>query len=99
MSWLQKRKDRNQIPPVESDGGNSSSYLNSSSPSDPYSSRSATASPSINSYVDTRDRYQRNQPIDTYSRGQGNLDNDRRELFSGVNPEKANSGRFKFDGP
>jgi len=101
MSWFQKRKDRNQIPPVEADGGNSSTYLNSSSPSVPYSSRSATASPSINSYADadTRDRYQRNQPIDTYSRGQGNLDNDRRELLSGHNPEKANSDRFKFDGP
>jgi len=100
MSWFQKRKDRNYIPPVGPDGGNSSSHLNSSSPSDPYSGGSATSSPSINSYAaDTRDRYHRNQPIDTYSRGQGNVDNDRRELFSGVNPEKANSNRFKYDGP
>jgi hypothetical protein len=99
MSWFQKRKDRNQIPPVEEDVGNSSTYLNPSSTSDPYSSRSATASPSISSSTVTRDPYQRNQPIDTYSRGQGNLDSDRRELFSGYNPEKANSGRFKFDGP
>lgn len=98
MSWFQKRKDRTQIPPVE-EGGNSPSYLNSSSPGDSYSGRSATASPSINSYADTRDRFQRNQPIDTYSRGQGNIDDDRRELFSGHNPEKANSSRFKYDGP
>jgi len=100
MSWFQKRKDRNQIPPVEPAGGNSSSHLNSSSPSDPYSGKSATSSPSINSYAaDTRDRYQRNQPIDPYSRGQGNVDSDRSELFSGYNPEKANPDRFKFDGP
>ena|SRR6266850_1109273 len=99
MSWLQKRKDKNLIPPVSSDASSSRTYLNSSEPSDPYSSRSATATPSTDSYADTRGRYQRNNPVDVYSRGQGNLDSDRNELFSGYNPENAQTGRFKYDGP
>jgi hypothetical protein len=99
MSWLQKRKDRNLIPPVSSDANSSRTYLNSSEPSDPYSSRSATATPSTDSYADIRGRYQRNNLVDVYSRGQGNLDSDRNELFSGYNPEKAQTGRFKYDGP
>ncbi|KII94334.1 hypothetical protein PLICRDRAFT_424374 [Plicaturopsis crispa FD-325 SS-3] len=46
-----------------------------------------------------RDRYNRNNGVgDVYSRGQGRLDDDRNELFSGYNPQKAGSGRF-FDGP
>jgi hypothetical protein len=64
---------------------------------EPYSSRPA-APPSTNSY-DIRDRYQRNNPVDVYSRGQGNLDNDRNELFSGYDPDKAKTGRFTHDGP
>ncbi|KAF5314025.1 hypothetical protein D9611_006899 [Ephemerocybe angulata] len=45
------------------------------------------------------DRYGRNRGIgDPYSRAGGEADNDRNELFSGYNPQKAGSGRF-FDGP
>ena len=95
MSWFNKRKERNLIPPVGSESSGTPS-LNSQSTSDPYSSRSASAA---NSYSDVRDRYQRNTPVDVYSRGQGNIDNDRRELFSGHNPEKASTGRFTYDGP
>src|SRR6267154_187312 len=100
MSWFNKRKERNLIPPVESensDAGNSS--LNSHSTSDVYSSRSAATSPSTNPYADIRDRYQRNNPVDVYSRGQGNLDNDRTELFAGHNPNNPPTGRFAYDGP
>ena len=47
-----------------------------------------------------RDKYNRNNPIgDRYTRGQGELDRDRNELFSGYNPEKAGSGGRFFDGP
>jgi hypothetical protein len=99
MSWFNKRKERNVIPPVaeNSDAGNSS--LNSHSTSDLYSSRSATTHPSTDSYPDVRDRYQRNNPVDVYSRGQGNIDNDRSELFAGHNPNKPPTGRFAYDGP
>jgi hypothetical protein len=95
MSWFQKRKDRNFIPPVDSDGDSSRTHLNSPSPS----SRTAATTPSTDSHADIRDRYQRNKPVDAYSRGQGNLDSDRSELFSGYNPEKAKTGRFDYDGP
>jgi hypothetical protein len=100
MSWFNKRKERNLIPAVESENsvaGNSS--LNSHSTSDLYSSRSAATPPSTNSYADIRDRYQRNNPVDVYSRGQGNLDDDRRELFAGHNPNNPSTGRFAYDGP
>jgi len=99
MSWLQKRKDRNLIPPVDSDVDSSRTHVNSPSPSDPYSGRTAANAPSTGSYADIRDRYQRNKPVDAYSRGQGNLDSDRSELFSGYNPDKAKTGRFDYDGP
>lgn len=47
-----------------------------------------------------RDRYNRNNPVgDKYSRGQGEVDQDRSELFSGYNKEKAGSGNRFFDGP
>ncbi len=100
MSWLNSRKERNLIPPVKdesSDTGNP--RLNSHSTSDLYSSQSAATPSSNNSYADIRDRYQRNNPVDVYSRGQGNLDDDRRELFAGRDPNKAPSGRFAYDGP
>jgi hypothetical protein len=100
MSWFNKRKERNLIPPVEdgsSDAGNTS--LNSDSTSNLYSSQSAATAPSTGSYADIRDRYQRNNPVDVYSRGQGNLDNDRSELFAGRNLDKPSSGRFNYDGP
>lgn len=90
MSWFNKRKERNLIPPVDSE------FSSPSSTSDTYSSRSATSgTPSTDS---VRDRYHRNNAVDVYSRGQGNLDTDRKELFSGYNPEKA-TGRFAHDGP
>ena len=95
MSWFNKRKERNLIPPVESensDAGNS----RLSSTSDFQSSRSAATPLSTDSY---RDRYQRNNPVDVYSRGQGNLDDDRRELFAGRNPNLPSTNRFAYDGP
>jgi hypothetical protein len=100
MSWFNKRKERNVIPPVESENSDAGkSSLNSHSTSDLYSSRSAATQPSTNSYPDVRDRYQRNNPVDVYSRGQGNIDNDRSELFAGHNPNKPPTGRFAYDGP
>ncbi|TRM66364.1 hypothetical protein BD626DRAFT_546651 [Schizophyllum amplum] len=46
-----------------------------------------------------RDKYARNASVgDAYSRGAGDADRDRAELFAGLNPNKAGSGRF-FDGP
>ncbi len=90
MSWFEKRKDRNLIPPVERD-------LNSTSTGDPYNT--PTGTPSTGNSAAVRDRYHRNNPIDVYSRGQGDLDADRRELLSGYNPEKASTGRFAHDGP
>jgi hypothetical protein len=87
MSWFERRKERNVIPPVEP--GNSSSR----SAVDPYSGRP------VDTDGASRDRYQRNQPVDAYSRGQGNVDDDRRQLFSGYNPEKVSTGRFAHDGP
>ena len=91
MSWFNKRKERNAIPPVESDS-NSSFTANS------YSSSTTAGAPSSDSYS-VRDRYHRNNAVDVYSRGQGNLDADRQELLSGYNPEKASTGRFDHDGP
>ena len=84
-SWFNKRKERNLIPPVESENSRSTSELSSSGTAD--------------TYVASSDRYQRNRPVDVYSRGQGNLETDRRELFSGLNPEKVSTGRFAHDGP
>jgi hypothetical protein len=82
MSWFNKRKERNEIPPVD---GNSTT-----------TGSSRTAAPSTEA---VRDRYGRNNAVDAYSRGQGNLEADRNELFSGVNPEKASNNRFAYDGP
>lgn len=100
MSWFNKRKERNLIPPVDSgnsDAGNP--RLNSYSTSDLYTSRSAATPSSTDSYAEIPNRYLRNNPVDVYSRGQGNLDDDRRELFAGHNPNKPSSGRFAHDGP
>ncbi|KAH9968935.1 hypothetical protein BC827DRAFT_1166631 [Russula dissimulans] len=99
MSWFQQRKDRNVIPPVKDEYSETGRPgLDSRSTNDSYGSRTAVNS-STNSYADIRDRYQRNKPVDVYSRGQGDIDGDRRELFSGHNPEKASTGRFTYDGP
>jgi hypothetical protein len=89
MSWFQKRKER--IPPVGSGVGDSIG--------DSYSSRSAATDPSADPYPKTRDPYGRNNQVDVYSRGQGNLESDRNELFSGHNPQKAKTGQFDYDGP
>jgi hypothetical protein len=86
MSWFNKRKEKNLIPPVEP-ASNTSSTGNSY----------GTGSPSTDTAV--RDRYHRNNAVDVYSRGQGNLDADRQELLSGYNPDKASTGRFTHDGP
>ncbi|KAI0651816.1 hypothetical protein C8Q79DRAFT_1005071 [Trametes meyenii] len=121
MSFF-RRKDKNLIPPVQSEqaardellgsrggGGNSTSprppnaYPRSTSntyvPSrdgDPYSTPSTVPPPPTN----YGDRYTRQNAVgDVYSRGQGNIDNDRNELFSGYNPKKVGSGRFADDGP
>ncbi|KAN0128375.1 protein transporter SEC9 [Lactarius tabidus] len=84
MSWFNKRKERNLIPAVEGDSNSTSTG----------SSRSAAPSADA-----VRDRYHRNNPVDVYSRGQGNLDSDRSELFSGFNPEKSSTNRFAHEGP
>jgi protein transport protein SEC9 len=84
-SWFNKRKERNFIPPVESENSRSTSELSSSGTAD--------------TLVASSDRYQRNRAVDIYTRGQGNLETDRKELFSGYNPEKVSTGRFAHDGP
>ncbi|OBZ79156.1 Protein transport protein sec9 [Grifola frondosa] len=116
MSFF-KRKEKNLIPPVQSEPSsrdelfnsrnnsnsprapapyphsNSSTYV-ASRDGDPYTSPSAPPS------AHYTDRYTKNNAVgDVYSRGQGNLEKDRNELFSGYNPEKAGSGRFFNDGP
>jgi protein transport protein SEC9 len=66
-------------------------YQNPTSKSDSYI-------PSENDYA-PRDKYSRSNGVgDIYSRGTAELDQDRKELFSGYNAQKAGSGRF-FDGP
>ncbi|KDQ63723.1 hypothetical protein JAAARDRAFT_189265 [Jaapia argillacea MUCL 33604] len=121
MSFF-KRKDKNMIPPVQSEQAardallgsrsnvppsqyppsyrsNASTYV-ASRDGDPYSAppmaRSGSGSqPSPGGAADPTPRYSRNTGVgDSYTRGEGNLDKDRQELFSGYNPEKAGSGRF-----
>lgn len=82
-------------------GSNSSSPRLGGLPSGPSAGRSSSypsnnnSSPSVN----VRDNYSRSRGVgDVYSRGGANIDQDRNELFSGYNAEKAGSGRF-FDGP
>ncbi|KAE9390364.1 hypothetical protein BT96DRAFT_1002326 [Gymnopus androsaceus JB14] len=95
-----------QIP---SNNSSSRPYASNSSsprpglPSAPNASRSASYSnSSLNNAptsVNVRDNYSRSRGVgDVYSRGGANVEQDRSELFSGYNPEKAGSGRF-FDGP
>ncbi|KAI0778151.1 hypothetical protein BD413DRAFT_608807 [Trametes elegans] len=76
----------------------SSTYV-ASRDGDPYSSSaySVPLPPPSNNYGE---RYTRQNAVgDVYSRGKGDIDNDRSELFSGYNPKKAGSGRFFDDGP
>jgi len=85
-------------PPTDTPTGfrplksNASSYV-ASRDGDPYSSRG-----NYNGQPGLADRYKRNLGVgDVYSRNEGQLEQDRNELFAGYNPAKAGSGRF-FDG-
>jgi hypothetical protein len=87
-------------PSNRSNYSNSSTYVDS----DPYSapsSRSANTPPPSNGYsAPVQDRYNRNKSVgDRYTRGEGQLDQERNELFSGYNAEKAGAGGRFFDGP
>lgn len=112
MSFF-KRKEKNLIPPVpEPASGRStspqpaSSFRTTSSNTyvasrdgDMYKSHTPPPPPPTNSYGGTAGR---GAVGDVYSRGQKDIGQDRSELFSGYNPEKAvagggGSGRF-FDG-
>jgi len=65
----------------------------------PSNSRSNSGTPSSEDAYAPRDKSYRNAPIgDVYTRGGAKLDNDRNELFAGLDPSKTGSGRF-FDGP
>ena len=115
MSFF-KRKEKNLIPPVASGqasrdelfGNRSRSNVSPQPPSsrpqapsyssggDPYGSNPAPPSR-------FEDRYTKKDAVgDVYARGQGNVDNDRNELFSGYKPPErsaAGSGRFFEGGP
>ncbi len=92
------------ISPHPSYRSNASTYVPSRD-GDPYSTPSGKATsyppeaPTPMNDYEPRDKYSRSNGVgDVYSRGAGELDKDRNELFSGYNPQKAGSGRF-FDGP
>jgi protein transport protein SEC9 len=102
-------RSTNSTSPRPSYRSNASSYVSSrdgdlSGGGSAYSSRTAVNTvPTYRapgSEAATPREYSRNSSVtDKYSRGEGRLDDDRNELFSGYNPEKARgSGRF-FDGP
>jgi hypothetical protein len=84
-------------PSNHSNYSNSSTYVDD----DPYapSSKSAYTAPQSDGYSAVN-RYNRNKPVgDRYARGEGQLDEERNELFSGYNAEKAGTGGRFFDGP
>lgn len=82
-------------PPSNFTRSSSATYVPSRD-GDPYNSAPSVPPPPSN----YGDRYTRQDAVgDRYSRGQGNIDNDRGELFSGYNPQKAGSGRFFDEGP
>lgn len=92
-------------PSARTNYSNSSTYV-ASRDGDPYSappmgSRSNSTGQSDGGYsAPARDRYNRNNPVgDKYSRGQGEVEQDRSELFSGYNAEKAGTRNRFFDGP
>ncbi|ESK95852.1 protein transport protein sec9 [Moniliophthora roreri MCA 2997] len=110
---LLKRKEKNLIPPVESEKYSSAPSSTSRSTGSPYHTNASTyiasrdgdsykSQSKVDPYADNDynyDKYSRSNGIgDVYSRGDAQLDVDRNELFAGYNPEKAGSGRF-FDGP
>ena len=81
-------------PPSNFSRSTSATYVPSRD-GDPY----ASAAPQ-GSYGGGGDRYTRQNAVgDAYSRGQGNVDQDRNELFSGYRPPQGGSGRFFDDGP
>ncbi|KAI1797848.1 hypothetical protein LXA43DRAFT_909983 [Ganoderma leucocontextum] len=83
-------------PPNNYPRSTSSTYV-ASRDGDPYSSPQSATPPQNNP---GGDRYVRQNAVgDPYSRGQGNIDQDRNDLFSGYNPQKQGSGRFFGDGP
>jgi hypothetical protein len=99
MSFF-KRKEKNLIPPVPE-----------ASPRTVSPQPSSYRTTSSSTYVASRDgdlynntppppstsNYSRAGSVgDVYSRGQKDINQDRSELFSGLNPERAGSGRF-FD--
>ncbi|PIL31998.1 hypothetical protein GSI_06702 [Ganoderma sinense ZZ0214-1] len=84
-------------PPNNYPRSTSSTYV-ASRDGDPYSSSQSGTPPPQTNYGS--ERYVRQNAVgDPYSRGQGNIDQDRNELFSGYNPQKQGSGRFFSDGP
>ncbi|EPQ60791.1 synaptosome-associated proteinsynaptosomal-associated protein 25 [Gloeophyllum trabeum ATCC 11539] len=67
---------------------------------DPYNGYKAPSRTGSQTDVESSSRYTRSTPAgDSYSRGQGNVDRDRQELFAGYNPQKGGSGRFFDDAP
>ncbi|TCD71501.1 Protein transport protein S9 plasma membrane t-SNARE [Steccherinum ochraceum] len=114
MSFF-KRKDKPAIPPVASEQASRDELFgsrgNSASPRPPrsnatyvpsrdgdmYNTNSSTPSPR----PQFTDRYAKTDTVgDVYSRGRGNVDQDRNELFSGYKPQPGGgSGRFFNDGP
>jgi hypothetical protein len=75
-------------------GGGEDSYSKPSNKSPYTSAQDDEYSPLVH------DRYNRNKPVgDRYTRGEGQLDQERSELFSGYNPEKAGAGGRFLDGP
>lgn len=115
MAFWKNKSEKSLIPPVSeprneysrapssrTNYSNTSTYV-ASRDGDPYNSApsSIRSSPANDGHsVPIRDKYNRNNPVgDKYTRGQGELDRDRNELFSGYNPEKSGSGGRFFDGP
>ncbi|KAF9526429.1 protein transporter SEC9 [Crepidotus variabilis] len=91
------KKKPEVIPPVAPPESSAPSYRSNTSTYAPstYSNNQSTYSDN-NTLVD---KYSRSKGIgDVYSRGGGQVDQDRNELFAGYNAAKANSGRF-YDGP
>jgi len=100
------RKNKPLIPPVSenksvssfSGRSNASTYV-ASRDGDLSSSRSASSTIASQDPYSSHDRSHRNASIgDVYSRGGGDVERDRNELFAGVDKTKVGSGRF-FDGP
>ncbi|KAF8912338.1 hypothetical protein CPB85DRAFT_1375784 [Mucidula mucida] len=95
MPLLKKNNNKSMIPPVDSPSTGSRSSYRSNATTNLYQNDSPAPQDDIH-----RDRYNRNNGVgDVYSRGGGEVDKDRNELFAGYNPAKSQgSGRF-FDGP